>query len=48
MKSRIYRIAKTFFDEGIWSADDLKALVVSGDLTKKEYKEITGKAYKEG
>lgn len=46
MKSRIYRIAKTFFDEDIWSAEDIKALVVSGDLTKKEYKEITGETYK--
>lgn len=47
MSATYYAICKRYYDQGIYSDDDLKRFVKSGKLTKEEYKEITGKAYKE-
>lgn len=44
--SAAYVMAKKYYDEGLWSEARLKALVVKGKLTKAEYKDITGEAYK--
>lgn len=42
----VAEMAKKYYDEGLWPIDRLKALVVKKKLTKAEYKEITGEAYK--
>ena len=47
MSTTYYEICKRYYNQKIYSDDDLKRFVKSGKLTKEEYKEITGKAYKE-
>lgn len=43
--SRIYKMAKKYYDKGLWTAADLKRLVEAGQLTAEEYEEITGEPY---
>jgi len=43
--SRIYKMAKKYYDKGLWTAADLQRLVEAGQLTAEEYEEITGESY---
>lgn len=47
MSATYYTICKRYYDQGIYSDDDLKRFVKSGKLTKDEYEKITGNPYKE-
>lgn len=47
MSQRYYEICKRYYGQSVYSGDDLKKFVAKGKLTKAEYKEITGKTYKE-
>jgi uncharacterized XkdX family phage protein len=47
MSQRYYEICKRYYDQGIYTDDDLKKFVAKGKLTPEEYEEITGKKYKE-
>ena len=40
--SRIYSIAKKWYDKGQWTAEDLMKLVNAGQLTQEEYDSIVG------
>ena len=46
--SRLFNIVKRYYDEGIYTKDDVKKFVEKGKLTPEEYKEITGEKYKGG
>ena len=37
---------KYYFEAGLWSAPMVKMAVKKGVITKEQYTEITGKAYK--
>lgn len=43
--SKVYIMAKKYYDRGLWQDFRLRALVEKGKLTKEEYTDITGKAY---
>lgn len=43
MHSPLFEKAKDYYDRGLWSEEQLKALVLKGKLTEDEFKEITGK-----
>lgn len=43
--SRIYKMAKKYYDKGLWTEADLRRLVAAGQLTAEEYEEITGEPY---
>ena len=43
--STAYKLAKKYYDEGLWGKDRLKALVEKGKLTEDEYEDITGEKY---
>lgn len=40
--SRIYKIAKKYYEKGLWTKADLQRLVDAGQLTQEEYDEIVG------
>ena len=40
--SAVYKMAKKYYDEGLWPEERLLALVEKGKLTEKEYEEIVG------
>ena len=40
--SRIYKMAKRYYEKGLWTAADLQRLVDAGQLTQEEYDEIVG------
>ena len=40
--SRIYKMAKKYYDKGLWTETDLQKLVDEGKLTQEEYDEIVG------
>ena len=40
--SRIYKMAKKYYEKGLWTAADLQRLVEEGKLTQEEYDEIVG------
>lgn len=40
--SRIYKMAKKYYDKGLWTEADLMRLVEAGQLTQEEYDEIVG------
>ena len=40
--SRIYKMAKKYYDKGLWTEADLQKLVDEGKLTQEEYDEIVG------
>lgn len=40
--SRIYKMAKRYYEKGLWTAADLHRLVDAGQLTQEEYDEIVG------
>ena len=42
MHSKIYEKAKKYYQDGLWSAARLQALVDAGKLTQDEYDEIVG------
>ena len=46
--SRLFNTVKRYYDAGIYTDGDVAKFVEAGKLTKAEYKEITGKPYKEG
>lgn len=43
--SNVYKMAKKYYEDGLWDKNRLKALVEKGKLTEDEYKEITGEIY---
>ena len=45
MPSKNYWKVKEWFDLQVWNEDRLRNAVVKGWITKKEFKEITGKDY---
>ena len=45
--SRIYKMAKKYYEKGLWTAADLQRLVEEGKLTQEEYDEIVGEAVTE-
>lgn len=40
--SRIYKMAKKYYEKGLWTKMDLQRLVDAGQLTQEEYDEIVG------
>lgn len=40
--SPVYKMAKKYYDEGLWPQERLLALVEKGKLTEEEYDEIVG------
>lgn len=40
--SRIFKMAKKYYDKGLWTTTDLQRLVDAGQLTQEEYDEIVG------
>lgn len=44
--NKIETMAKTYYDKGLWTKDDLKKLVAAGKLSQAAYKRITGETYK--
>ncbi len=44
--SKKYNTVKKYYDLGMWTISMVKNAVVKGWITKEEYKEITGEAYK--
>lgn len=45
MKSNKFNVVKQYFDGGLWRIARVRAAVVKGWITVKEYKEITGEDY---
>lgn len=41
----MFKLVKRFYDKKIYSKDDVKVFVRSGDITPEQYKEITGDEY---
>lgn len=41
----MFKLVKRFYDKKIYSKDDVKIFVKSGDITPEQYKEITGDEY---
>ena len=37
-----YKMAKKYYDNGLWGKDRLDALLAKGKLTQEEYDEIVG------
>lgn len=46
MKTAIFSFLKSRFESGKQTQESLKRFVVSGRITKEEYKEITGVEYR--
>ncbi len=46
--SRLFNVVKRYYDEEVYTKDDVKKFVENGKLTQAEYKEITGEKYKGG
>ena len=44
--SKNYEKIKKWYNMGIYHDEELKVMVEKGQITKAEYKEITGKTYK--
>lgn len=40
--SAAYKMAKKYYESGLWSEERLQALVKKGKLTEEEYNEIVG------
>ncbi len=38
--SKLFKIAKKYYDKGLWDDQRLKLLVENGSLTEDEYKQI--------
>lgn len=45
MSSRLFNVVKRYFDDGIYTKEDVAKFVEAGRLTKTEYKQITGEKY---
>lgn len=43
----MFDIVKRYYDKGYYSKDNVKLFVKTGDITKEQYKEITGEDYTE-
>lgn len=43
----MFKIVKRYFDNGIYSVDDVKKFVRVGKITEEQFKEITGEDYTE-
>lgn len=43
--SEFFEKAKDYYERGLWSKAQLRALVTKGKLTAGEYEEITGEQY---
>jgi len=43
--SKYAKIAKKWYDAGVWGIDKLRELVEAGAITPAEFKEITGEDY---
>ena len=44
-ESKVFAMAKKYYDKGLWQDFRLRALVANGKLTTGEYQTITGKVY---
>lgn len=44
--SEKFELVKEYYDSGLWKKKAVRNAVVRGWITKAEYKEITGEAYK--
>ena len=43
--SRLFKTVKRYYDQGIYSKEDVVVFAEKGKLTPEEYKEITGEDY---
>ncbi len=43
--SKAYKMAKRYYELGLWTKDALKNLVSLGKLTEEEYEKIVGEKY---
>ncbi len=41
----MFKIVKRYYDNGIYTAENVRRFVLSGRLTAEEYKTITGEDY---
>lgn len=47
MASRLFKTVKRYYDNGIYTKEDVARFVVAGKITPEEYKLITGDDYEE-
>ena len=45
--SKMYEKVKKYYDNGLWSEERVRNMVIKGIITEEEYKNIVGKKYEE-